>query len=162
MSMSHNPRHLAWHETLEIHELTAFQANHLMAFKMSVHDIKDPELHGLYMEAIQGVEQNLKELLPYYSEAPTGTRSLSGPDLTAYYAGHLLGFAKTSVRSYAIAITEAATPSVRETLQKQLNKAIELHGKVFYFMYARGLYPSYNLKQLLENDVKNANKALSL
>ncbi|SEL58945.1 spore coat protein F [Paenibacillus sp. cl141a] len=39
--MSHNPSHLAWHETLEIHELTAFQANHLMAFKMSVHDVKD-------------------------------------------------------------------------------------------------------------------------
>lgn len=162
MSMSQNPRHLAWHETLEIHELTAFQANHLMGFKMSLQDIRDPELHGLYAEAIQGVEQNLRELLPYYSQAPTGTRSLSGADLTAYYAGHLLGFAKTSVRSYAIAITEAATPSVRETLQKQLNKAIELHGKIFYFMYARGLYPSYNLKQLLENDVKNANKALSL
>ncbi|MEK4115416.1 spore coat protein [Paenibacillus sp. FSL W8-0919] len=130
--MKHNPKHLAWHETLEMHELTAFQAN------------------------------NLKELLHYFPEAPVGTRKLSEADLTAYYAGHLLGFAKTSVRNYAIAITETATPSLRETLQKQLNKAIELHGKVYYFMYERGLYPSYNLKQLLSNDVKNANKAISL
>lgn len=28
-------------------------------------------------------------------------------------------------------------------------------------MYVRGLYPSYNLEQLLENDMNNANKALS-
>lgn len=108
--MSQNPRHLAWHETLEIHELTAFQANNLMGFKMSLHDIKDPELHGLYTEAINGVEQNLRELLPYFSQAPTGTRSLSGADLTAYYAGHLLGFAKTSV---------AATPLPLPKPQRQ-------------------------------------------
>ena len=68
--MSQNPRHLAWHETLEIHELTAFQANNLMGFKMSLHDIKDPELHGLYTEAINGVEQNLRELLPYFHKRP--------------------------------------------------------------------------------------------
>ncbi|EHB48565.1 MULTISPECIES: spore coat protein [Paenibacillus] len=160
--MKHNPKHLAWHETLEMHELTAFQANNLMGFKMALGDIQDPQLHSLYIEAIQGVENNLKELLQYFPEAPVGTRKLSEADLTAYYAGHLLGFAKTSVRNYAIAITETATPSLRETLQKQLNKAIELHGKVYYFMYERGLYPSYNLKQLLSNDVKNANKAISL
>lgn len=34
-------KHLAWHETLEMHELAAFQANHLTAFKMHLPDIKD-------------------------------------------------------------------------------------------------------------------------
>ncbi|MGM1049228.1 MAG: spore coat protein [Bacillota bacterium] len=157
------PPHLAWHETLEIHELTAYQSNNLMNFKMVVDDIKDAKLRALYVEAIKSVEMNLKELLQYFPEAPQCNRSsVGGVDMTAFYAAQLLGFAKTSVRTYAIAITETATPKLRETLVKQLNNAIVLHAKVFNFMYERGLYPSYNLNQLLANDVKNANTALSL
>jgi spore coat protein F len=154
--------HLAWHETMETHELVAFQANHLMAFKMKIASIKDPTLHGLYLEANQGMEQNLKDLLPYFQLAPVSARNLSPDDLTAFHAAHLLSFAKTLVRNYAIAITEAATPSLRATLQKQLNNAIDLHGKVFYFMLERGFYPAYNLEQLIANDVKNAKKALQM
>lgn len=82
--------------------------------------------------------------------------------MTAFYAGQLLGFAKTAVRTYAIAITETATPQLRETLQKQLNNAIVLHGKIFYFMFEHGLYPAYDLPKLLSNDVETAKKALSL
>ncbi|MNC18113.1 Spore coat protein F precursor [compost metagenome] len=82
--------------------------------------------------------------------------------MTGFYSGLLLGFAKTAVRSYAIGITETATPKLRETLQKQLNAAILLHGKIFYFMLERGLYPAYDLPKLLSNDVATANKALSL
>ncbi|NUU59960.1 spore coat protein [Paenibacillus sp. JW14] len=59
-------------------------------------------------------------------------------------------------------ITEIATPKLRETLQKQLNSAILLHGKILYFMLERGLYPAYDLHKLISNDVTNANKALSL
>ncbi|WP_047014057.1 spore coat protein [Paenibacillus sp. IHB B 3415] len=155
--------HLAWHETLELHELTAYQTNQLTLFKMVHTDVKDPQLHALYLETIGAVEQNLKELLQYFPLAPQGTRNSSkDQDMTAFYAGLLLGFAKTAVRSYAIGITETATPSLRETLQKQLNAAILLHGKIFYFMLERGLYPAYDLPKLLSNDVAAANKALSL
>lgn len=155
--------HLAWHETLELHELTAYQSNQLTLFKMVLEDVKDPQLHALYLETISAVEMNLKELLQYYPLAPQGTRNSSKePDLTAFYSGLLLGFAKTAVRSYAIGITETATPKLRETLQKQLNAAIQLHGKIFYFMLERGLYPAYDLNKLLSNDVAAANKALSL
>lgn len=153
-------QHLAWHETLELHELTAYQANHLMAFRMHIVDVKDAQLNALYAEAIRSLEQNLNELLKYYPMAPIASRKSDEEDMTAFYAGHLLGFAKTSVRNYAIAITETATPQLRETFQKQLNNAIVLHGKVFAFMYERGLYPSYQLEQLLATDVKNASKAL--
>lgn len=156
-------QHLAWHETMELHELTAYQSNQLILFKMVIHDVKNPQLHALYAEAIQCVEQNLRELLQYFPLAPQGVRNGSKDmDMTAFYAGLLLGFAKTAVRSYAIAITETATPQLRETLQKQLNAAIQLHGKVFYFMLSCGLYPSYDLPKLLSNDVATANKALSL
>jgi len=157
-----HPAHLAWHETLEMHELTAFQANHLMAFKMHIGDVRDPQLKALYAEAIQSLEHNLKDLLQFYPQAPMATRKGAEGDLTAFYAGHLLGFAKTAVRNYAIAITETATPQLRETFQRHLNEAIALHGKVFYFMLERGLYPSYHLEQLLAGDVKNANQALSM
>jgi spore coat protein F len=73
----------------------------------------------------------------------------------------LLGLGKTSVRNYAIAITETATPELRMVLVKQLNGAIKMHEQVYNFMYAKGLYPSYDLEKLLQNDVKNAHKALS-
>lgn len=156
-------QHLAWHETMELHELTAYQSNQLMLFKMILNDVKNPQLHNLYVEAIHSIENNLKELLQYYPLAPEGNRNNSKTmDLTAFYAGLLLGFAKTAVRSYAIGITETATPKLRETLQKQLNAAIQLHGKVYSFMYEHGLYPSYDLPKLLSQDVATANKALSL
>jgi len=155
-------QHLAWHETLELHELTAYQANHLMAFRMHIGDVKDPQLKALYAETIRSLEQNLKELLQYYPKAPVASRKSMDEDMTAFYAGHLLGFAKTAVRNYAIAITETATPHLRETFQKQLNNAIALHGKVYAFMYERGLYPSYQLEKLLATDVINASKALGL
>lgn len=157
------PQHLAWHETMEMHELTAYQSNQLIHFKMVVDDVTNPQLKALYKEAIKSVEHNLKELLQYFPQAPQGTRNSSlGIDLTPFYAGQLLGFAKTAVRTYAIAITETATPKLRETLQRQLNAAIQLHAKVFYFMLENGYYPSYDLPKLLANDVANANKALSL
>ncbi|MFC4601808.1 spore coat protein [Cohnella hongkongensis] len=155
-------KHLAWHETMEIHELVAFQSNCLMDLKMNIAQVKDPALKALYEEAIAGLEHHLKELVPYFKLAPVHTRGALPSDMTAFFAAHLLICAKTSVRNYAIAITETATPSLRATLQNQLNKAIELHGKAFRYMYERGLYPSYNLEQLLANDTKHAQMAIQM
>lgn len=157
-----NPKHLAWHETLELHELVAFQTGQLISFKKKLPSLQDPALRTLYTEAIQGLEQNLRELLQYYPQAPTMARSSEDPELPGIESALLLGFAKTAVRNYAIAITETATPQLRETFQKHLIKAIAMHAKVFQFMYERGYYPSYNLEQLLANDMKNAQIALSL
>ncbi|WP_010271939.1 spore coat protein [Paenibacillus senegalensis] len=154
--------HLAWHETLEMHELVAFQSNGLMGFKMDIHHVTDPQLKKLYEQTIRALEQNLRELLPYYQYAPSVSQSRNDQDLTAFYAMRLLIFTKTAVRNYAIAITETATPSLRELLQKQLNQAIQLHADIYYFMYSRGLYPSYNLNQLLQNDQQIAKQALQL
>jgi spore coat protein F len=153
-------KHLAWHETLEIHELVAFQANGLVKLKKSVREISDPALQSLYIKAIKSIEKNLTELLAFFPYAPVG-QTMHRQD-TAFYAGDLLGLAKTTVRSYAIAITETATPQLREVLTKQLNAAIMLHGQVYYFMYERGLYPSYDLPKLLTNDINNARKAISM
>jgi spore coat protein CotF len=106
---SRNMQHLAWHETMELHELIAFQSNNLMDFKMNIPHVIDPTLQKLYAEAIKGLESNLKELLPYFQIAPVPMRNASRGDLTAFYAAHLLICAKTSVRNYAIAITETTS-----------------------------------------------------
>lgn len=163
-------KHLAWHETLEIHELVALQTNHLIDLKQSIKLVKDRELHTLYRGAVTGTERNLEELLPFYPHAPVEvardeeqtaeTRDESG--MEGFFSGHLLGMAKTCVRNYAAAITEAATPNVREIFQRHLLKCIDLHGKVFYYMLEHGYYPAYDLQELLANDIKNARKALSM
>lgn len=159
-------KHLAWHETMELHELTASQSNTLMGLKMHVVDVADPKLRGLYEETIRSTESNLKELLQFYPMAPMEARNnKSKPhheDLTAFYAGHLLGIAKNCVKNYAAAVTEAATPQLKDTFVKHLNHAIKLHTKVFNFMHERGFYPAYDLHQLLENDKKTAKKALEM
>lgn len=157
------PNHLAWHETLELHELTAFQANGLMKMKQSLPQIEDPTLKALYTEAINGVETHLRELLAFYPKAPGAQQLRADKDpMTGFYAGDLLGMAKTLVRNYAIAITETATPELRQVFAKHLSHAINLHAKTFNFMYARSFYPAYNFERLLENDVQLANRALSM
>lgn len=78
-----------------------------------------------------------------------------------FYSGDLLALSKTAVRNYVIAITETATPTLRDTLKKQLINVIDLHGKVYYYMYERSYYPSYDLGQLLQNDVNMVNNALN-
>lgn len=51
---------------------------------------------------------------------------------------------------------------LRKTFLKHLLKAIDTHEKVFHYMHERGYYPAYDLNQLLHNDVRNANKAISM
>ncbi|MCY7831614.1 spore coat protein CotF [Bacillus spizizenii] len=155
-------RTLAWHETLEMHELVAFQSNGLIKLKKMIGEVKDPQLRQLYSVSIQAVEQNLRELLPFFPQAPHREDEEEERADNPFYSGDLLGFVKTSVRSYAIAITETATPQLRNVLVKQLNAAIQLHAQVYRYMYQHGYYPSYNLSELLKNDVRNANRALSM
>ncbi|RXJ01357.1 spore coat protein [Anaerobacillus alkaliphilus] len=155
------PRHLAWHETLEIHELVAFQAGGLMKLKKAYKDISCPTLKSIYAEAITGISTNIRELLKFFDLAPRPERTDEyRDDDLPFYAGDLLGLAKTSVRNYSIAITETATPELRRVLKKQLNNAIDLHAKIFAYMHERSYYPAYSLTQLLQNDVNLANKAL--
>lgn len=107
------------------------------------------------------LEHNLLELLKFYPMAPTMNRGHL-PDMTVFDVASLLCFAKTTVRNYSISITETATPILRETFQKQLIYAIDLHAMIFNFMCSKGYYPAYNLEQLLCNDVNMATAALRL
>lgn len=157
------PDHLAWHETLEVHELVASQSNGLMRLKNAIGEVKDKKLKSLYADTIKGTEKNIRELLKYYTVAPSArtedeTRNLS----TAFYATDLLILSKSAVKNYASAIIETATPALRDTFVQHLQHCIKTHAKVFNFMYEKGLYPAYDLNKLLKNDVNNAQKALEM
>lgn len=156
----HMPDHLAWHETLELHELVAFQSVGLMKLKNAYPKIEDQELKNLYQHAINGLSSNIQELLEFYALAPSENMAYRNDD-TPFFAGDLLALLKTGVRNYAIAITETATPAVRDVLKRQLMNTIDSHASVFNYMYKRGYYPSYDLHELLKNDVSLANQALS-
>lgn len=156
-----SPQHLAWHETLEVHELVAFQSIGLMKLKKAYPEVSDPVLQGIYKQSIKSLSNNIRELLKFYPMAPRPEREEDRNDDLPFYAGDLLALSKTAVRNYSIAITETATPALKQVLTKQLIGAIDMHTKVFQYMYERSYYPSYDLKRLLQNDVNLANKALS-
>jgi spore coat protein F len=154
--------HLAWHETLDLHELVAFQSIGVFKLKKGLKEVKDPALRTLYVTTIQAMESNLHELLQFYPLAPSESRKGKPLPEGGFFAGDLLMLAKTTVRNYAIAITETATPALRAVLVKQINAAIGIHAAVFNYMYERDLYPSYNLEQLLANDVNLARTAMQM
>ncbi|KKI92968.1 spore gernimation protein GerQ [Bacillus sp. SA1-12] len=77
-------------------------------------------------------------------------------------ATDLLLSAKAAVRSYAVAITETATPEIRKTLKKQLDQAIDLHGKIAQYMIDQEMYHAYNIQDQVKHDLKKADKALEL
>ncbi|MEQ6389154.1 spore coat protein [Bacillaceae bacterium S4-13-58] len=154
---------LAWHETLEVHELVAFQSIGLMKLKKMLPKVSDSNLKKIYEMTIKDLEKNLRELLSFYPEMPEpDERAEFMSQDVGFYAGDLLILLKTAVRNYAIAITETATPALRKVLVSQMEKAITGHERIFNYMYEKGMYPAYDLNKLLEADQMNAKKALKM
>ncbi len=109
------------------------------------------------------MEHNIRELVQYYPSAPIQPkREEPRQDQSGFQAGELLSFSKASVRNYTIAVTETATPVLRQTLTNHLNRAIKSHGDIFHYMYSKGYYPAYDLGMLFRNDLNNAERALKL
>ncbi|HET7628111.1 MAG TPA: spore coat protein [Bacillales bacterium] len=74
----------------------------------------------------------------------------------------LLATAKSGVRNYAMAVTEAATPEIKETLTEHLEEAIDMHERLMIYVTERGLYHPWDVNEQIEVDLKNANTALNL
>lgn len=156
-------RHLAWHETLELHELTASQTTGLIKLKRSVGQIQDSELKTLYRECIRDLEANLRELLRFYSMAPREEEDADRVTANdGFYVADLLVLTKSQIKAYASGISETATPELRDVFSKHLQKAIRAHSRVFNYMHKNGMYPAYDLERLLEGDVKRARNALNM
>jgi spore coat protein F len=159
-----NRKKLAWHETLELHEMVAFQSLGLMKLKMSINKVTDTELRELYRLSIRDLEKNLNELLKFYPSAQgyQGREEEEVREDIGFFAGDLLALSKTMVRNLATAITETATPALRRTFANQLTGAIHGHERVFNYMHKHGYYPAYDLGLLLGHDIENAQKALRM
>ncbi|WP_062047295.1 spore coat protein [Bacillus sp. JCM 19034] len=69
---------------------------------------------------------------------------------------------KSAVRNLTFALTESATPEVREVLRGQLNDAIEAHERISQYMMAKGYYHPSDLEQQLKVDLKASKTALQL
>ncbi|CEG28359.1 spore coat protein [Bacillus sp. B-jedd] len=163
--MNEERRTLAWHETLEMHELTAFQSVGLMKTKMGLKRVTDTQLREIYQGTVRDLEENLTELLQFYPSAPGQVGRDDEEDLredNGFYAGDLLAMSKTLVRNYGIAVTETATPQLRRTFTNHLTKAVRGHERIYNYMYSKGLYPSYDLGKLLQNDITLARRAISM
>ncbi|WP_151733711.1 spore coat protein [Paenibacillus tengchongensis] len=77
-------------------------------------------------------------------------------------ATDMLLSAKAAVRTYAIALTETATPKVHKTLKAQLDIAIETHQKIAAYMIENEMYHPYDLEEQVEHDLKKAKTALEI
>jgi similar to spore coat protein len=77
-------------------------------------------------------------------------------------AADFLISAKNGVRNYAMAITEAATPEVRETLRRQLEDAILTHERITAYMMDKAMYHAYNINEQINLDVQNAETVQNL
>ncbi|MMZ60172.1 Spore coat protein F precursor [compost metagenome] len=77
-------------------------------------------------------------------------------------ATDLLLSAKNGVRSYSLAITEAVTPEIRETLEQQLEQNIDLYERISSYMIEREWYQPWLLNEQLQMDLNNAETALNL
>lgn len=70
--------------------------------------------------------------------------------------------AKSGIRNYTVAITEAATPELRTVLREQLRAAIQTHENITNYMVAKGYYHPHELKEQLQVDLTAANTATEL
>ncbi|SDN51941.1 spore coat protein F [Paenibacillus sp. yr247] len=164
--------HLALHETLQLHETVGYLSGHLIELKRQIRSVQDLALRALYVEAIQVTDMDLRELLLFYPMAPTPFRDdrvqempeFMGKegDMTGFHGGKLLAYFKSSIRAYAIPLTESATPQLRDAFQRHMNRVIHMYGKVSNYMLERGYYPAYDLGRLLAMDVAHAQKALDM
>ncbi|MGI6344327.1 MAG: spore coat protein [Bacillota bacterium] len=77
-------------------------------------------------------------------------------------AADLLNGVKAGIKSTASALTEAATPEVRRTLQRQLQDSLNFHEQLTNFMMQKGWYHAYNVNQMVQSDIQAAQKLQSL
>ncbi|WP_078551783.1 spore coat protein [Bacillus alkalicellulosilyticus] len=70
--------------------------------------------------------------------------------------------AKSAVRNLSFALTDAATPEVREALRQQLNDSIEIHENISQYMMKKSYYHPNNISEQLKVDLQASHTALTL
>lgn len=70
--------------------------------------------------------------------------------------------AKAGIKNYSIALSETASPQVRDVLRRHLDDAINMHEKITNYMMENGYYHAYNPQEQFRVDMKAADTALNL
>lgn len=78
------------------------------------------------------------------------------------FAMDLLLRAKESVRSTAIALTEAVSPDARAVLRRQLQQSIAMHGEAAALMEKRGWFYPYDVTRQHALDLSGAKTTLQI
>ncbi|MDQ0255261.1 hypothetical protein J2S74_002643 [Evansella vedderi] len=74
----------------------------------------------------------------------------------------LLVSAKSGVRNYAMAVTEAGTPEIKEILTRHLEEALELHEQISNYMIEKGWYHAWDTDEQIKLNLQNIDTALKL
>lgn len=69
---------------------------------------------------------------------------------------------KTGIRTYGAAITETTDPELRTVFQRQMDKALDLHGELSDFMIEKGWLHPHDLGNQYEVDIKSLEEAVSI
>jgi similar to spore coat protein len=70
--------------------------------------------------------------------------------------------AKTGIKTYAVALTESATPEIKTVLSKQLEEAVLTHETIATYMMQKGYYHPYDPNEQIKLDLTNMQNALNI
>ena len=156
-------RTLAWHETLELHEIMAATTYYLYKLKTNLKNITDEGLKELYKTSISLFENNLRDLLKFMSNITIGERDAASDKLASEMSAEdLLSATKVLTKMYAHALTETATPDLNNLFIKHLVSVNNLHTQIFSYLSKQGQYSVFNINKLIENDAKKAMDVINM
>lgn len=119
-------------------------------------------------DSLQGVDPMVSS--PYNltqsGQGITQSGSISSGQISAMteqvIATDLLMAAKSGIKNYASAISECATPELRQVLTEQLNDAIRAHEQITNYMVNKGYYHPVDVLEQLRLDEQAAQTAMNL
>lgn len=77
-------------------------------------------------------------------------------------ATDLLIASKSAIKNYAAAISEATTPEVTNTLRRQMDDAINAHGRISTYMMNKGYYNAFEPEVQMSMDRQTAEKVIQM
>jgi similar to spore coat protein len=77
-------------------------------------------------------------------------------------AADFLISAKSGMKMYAVAVTEAATPEMKTIFRQHLEEAITTHEQIINYMMKKGYYHPYNMNEQIQMDMRNIHTVLNI
>lgn len=69
---------------------------------------------------------------------------------------------KQAIKNYALALSETASPEVREVLRRHFDVAVGTHERITNYMMDKGYYHAYNPQEQIRVDMKAAETVMGL